>query len=94
MWWVEALSLYENDREVLLSDRELTDNIINASQYLLSQQFPQMAGLQDTVLGRHLNFKQIGYDSSSVQILHTGILLYVYLHVHGGLILKPVIITL
>ena len=24
VWWVEALSLYENDREVLLSDQELT----------------------------------------------------------------------
>ena len=68
-----------------MSDRELTDNIINASQYLLSQQFPQMAGLLDTVLGRNLNFKHIDYDLSSVQILHTGILLYVYLHVHGGL---------
>ena len=50
-WWVEALSLYENDRKVLLSEQELTDNIVNASQCLLSIQFPRIAGLQDTVLG-------------------------------------------
>ena len=84
--WVEAFSLYKNDRKVLLGEQELTDNIMNASQ------FPRIAGLQDTVLGRrNLNFKPVGHDTSSVQILHTGI--YMYCHVHV-LLLKPVIITL
>ena len=76
-WWVQALSLPENDRKVLLSEQELTDNIVNASQCLLSIQFPCIAGLQDTVLGRNLNFKPVGHD--------TGIL---HVHVHGGCYLK------
>lgn len=77
-WWIESLSLYENDRKVLLSEQELTGNIINASQCLLSTQFPRIAGLQDTVLGRNLNFKPVGHDMSSVQILHTGMCTYMY----------------
>lgn len=87
-WWVEALSLYENDRKVLLSEQELTGNIINASQCLLSVQF---AGLQDTVLGMNLNFKPVGHDTctSSVQILHTGTCIsvyytYMYLYMYLG----------
>ena len=54
--------------------------------------FSRPTRLQDTVLGRNLNFKPVGHDTSSVQILHTG--MYVYLHVHGVLLLKPVVITL
>ena len=56
--WIQALGLYQDDKTALLSQGELTDNIINAVHTLLSLLFPCIAGLQDIC---------------SVQILHTGI---------------------
>ena len=44
-WWIKALTLYENDKQILLGDKELTDNLVNAVQCLLSVQFQHMAGL-------------------------------------------------
>ena len=37
-WWIEERQLYERDRAVLRT-AELNDNIINAVQTLLSEQF-------------------------------------------------------
>ena len=36
--WISSLGLYQHDREVLLSDRWLNDNIVCATEKLLSQQ--------------------------------------------------------
>ena len=36
--WISSLGLYQHDREVLLSDRWLNDNIVYATEKLLSQQ--------------------------------------------------------
>ena len=47
-WWTEALGLCDTDREILLSQSELTDNI-NAAQILLSTQFPSIGGFQNTL---------------------------------------------
>ena len=71
-WWIKALTLYEDDKEILLGDKEVTDGIINAVQSLLSVQFQHIAGFQDTILGHNLNFKSVDPNVSSVQILHTG----------------------
>ena len=71
-WWIKALMLYEDDKEILLGDKEVTDGIINAAQSLLSVQFQHIAGFQDTILGHNLNFKSVDPNVSSVQILHTG----------------------
>lgn len=71
-WWIKPLMLYEDDKEILLGDKELTDNIINASQCLLSVQFQHIAGFQHTILGCNLNFKSVDPNVSSLQILHTG----------------------
>ena len=72
-WWVQGLSLYEDDKEVLLGDKELTGNILNAAHCLLRSQFSHIGGFQDTDLVHHLNYKAIDPCVSSVQILHTGI---------------------
>ena len=71
-WWIKALTLYDDDREILLGDKELTDNIINAAQCLLSVQFQHIAGFQYTILGHNLKFRSVDPNVSSVQILHTG----------------------
>ena len=90
-WWIKALMLYEDDKEILLGDKEVTDGIINAAQSLLSVQFQHIAGFQDTILGHNLNFKSVDPNVSSVQILHTGTCIYMIVHVdvsieiiHGG----------
>ena len=80
-WWIEGLSLYEEDKEILLSGQELTDSIINAAQSLLSLQFIHIGGLQDTIFGHRLNYKAVDPCVSSVQILHTGKFLHVHVHV-------------
>lgn len=72
-WWIEALGLHDTDREILLSQSELTDNIINAAQILLSTQFPSIGGFQNTLLGSKLQFKPVSREISSIQIHHTGI---------------------
>lgn len=71
-WWIQPLGLYWDDKTALLSQGELTDNIINAAHTLLSLQFPHIAGLQNTLLGHHLDFMPTSSDLYSVQILHTG----------------------
>ena len=71
-WWIQALGLYQDDKTALLSQGELTENIINAVHTLLSLQFPHIAGLQDTLLGHHLDYMPISSDVNCVQILHTG----------------------
>ena len=71
-WWIEYLSLHDQDELILQSGEELTDNIINAAQMLLSKQFPKVAGFQDTIFAHNLNFRAVSRNVPSVQILHTG----------------------
>jgi hypothetical protein len=71
-WWIQGLGLYQDDKTALLSQGELTENIINSVHTLLSLQFPHIAGFQDTLLGHHLNYTPVSSDGYSVQILHTG----------------------
>ena len=74
-WWIKDLGLNESDRSVLQSGNELTENIVNAAQKILTNQFPKFHGFQSTSLIHHLNFKEIPSSTKSVQILHTGIIM-------------------
>ena len=56
----------------IIEGHHLTDNVMNATQSLISPQYPSMTGFQDTILGPNLLFKQVPSDCKSVQILHTG----------------------
>ena len=71
-WWIKSLNLNEEDKTRSLGNEELTDNIVNAAQALLSAQFQHIGGFQNTLLGYNLNFKSVDRNCSSVQILHTG----------------------
>lgn len=72
--WLNALKLSATDRERLLTRRELTDSIMNASQIILQSQFPDCYGFQDVNLGTLLSFCPVSLKNSdvAVQILHTG----------------------
>ena len=71
--WVKDLNLTKSDLHALKSNGELTENIINASQKLLSLQHCQLKGFQETHLGTLLQFSTI--TEPGVQILHTGMLI-------------------
>ena len=66
--WVKGLTTAEKS---LLSNGDwLNDEIVNASQQLLSAQFPYLGGPQSVILGRTLAFNI--EPNEFVQILHTG----------------------
>ena len=71
-WWVQELNLYEVDRETLIGNEELTDNIVNAAQRIMKDQFSQFIGFQNSILGINLKFKRVSRLEKSIQILHTG----------------------
>ena len=80
-WWIEALGLYETDKETLLSQSELTDNIINAAQILLSAQFPSIGGFQNTLLGMKLQFKPVSREISDSSHRYRLCSLYTYVEI-------------
>lgn len=45
----------------------LSDAIVNTAQFLISRQFPEKGGFQDTLFGQNLTFKK---QSSFIQILY------------------------
>ena len=57
-WWIQDLFLNQRDREVLQAGKELTDNIINAAQTLLSEQYPNLKGFKVHVLAIILTSSQ------------------------------------
>lgn len=74
-WWLKELQLYDTDKEILLNGHELTDALVNASQSILSRQFPQLVGFQSTLLGQRLKdikFKSFSRGFKSVQVLNSG----------------------
>ena len=63
-WWIQDLFLNRRDCEVLPTGKELTVNVINAAETLLSEQYPGLKDFQSTYLGHHLD-KHF--------VLHTGL---------------------
>ncbi|XP_047131204.1 uncharacterized protein LOC124810404 [Hydra vulgaris] len=55
----------------ICNNEMLTDNIINAAQKMLLQQYPNTKGLQDPILGQNLSFA-ILKNEEFVQVLHDG----------------------
>ena len=63
-------NLHKVDMDNLENDTDLTDTIIYLAQEILQDQFPNMEGLEDPVLGPALKFSE--HRGEFVQILHTG----------------------
>ena len=69
---LRKLVFSEQEKESILSQQMLTDESINLAQNLLSQQFPDVDGLMDTVLGKINGFDIVKTSRRFSQILHTG----------------------
>ena len=63
-------NLHKVDMDNLENDTDLTDTIIYLAQEILQDQFPNMEGLEDPVLGPVLKFSE--HRGEFVQILYTG----------------------
>ena len=46
-WWLQDLNLKVSDHLALVTGKELSEKIINASMSVLSHQYPNIGGLQD-----------------------------------------------
>ena len=57
---------------LLLNGSDLNDNLINAAHSLLSSQFKEIEGFQNTILSHHLKFHPVSNSALSIQILHAG----------------------
>ena len=71
--------LFKSDEQALLSEKELPENIIIASQMLFKMQYPHIESLQDTFKGKFLSFQPVGEKKMSVQICSLQILIFSYI---------------
>ena len=67
---METKELPDEEIELITGNRMLTDLTIDKCQKILKNQFHAQYGLQDTVLGQKLMFKE--QKGEFVQILHNG----------------------
>lgn len=70
MRWIPELCLYQDDKKILKSQHQwINDAIVNSAQKLLSIS-SDVSGLQNTQLGKNLQFKSIQQTNKIVQVLH------------------------
>ena len=55
----------------------LSDESINLAQNLLKEQFPEISGFQDTVIGKTQSSDIVKTDGNFIQLLHVGSLHWV-----------------
>ena len=67
---METKELPDEEIELITGNRMLTDLTIDKCQKILKNQFHAQYGLQDTVLGQKLMFKE--QKGAFLQILHNG----------------------
>ena len=65
---INLIKLSQDEISRVCSQQMLTDRHINAASMMLQRQFPEVRGLQHTVLGQNLLFRVI--EPPFVQILH------------------------
>ena len=69
---MKSLRLKESDRVLLLNGSDLNNTLINVAHSLLSFQFNEIEGFQNTLLAYNLKFQPISNSTLSIQILHAG----------------------
>lgn len=65
--WVQELNLLEEHREDIILGSAINGDVINASQQVLSKQFPEVGGMQMTYFNGSSSFRH----SSRVQVHYT-----------------------
>lgn len=74
--WLRELNLSKREKHILSSSKPLNANLINAAQGILSSQFPEVEGFQDTALSQNIfRLCPVPPNKKSVQIMHTGMIL-------------------
>ena len=73
------LKFTNEERNILLQERMLSDESINLAQNLLKEQFPKISGFQDTVIGKTQSFDIVITNENFIQLLHVGSLHWVFL---------------
>ena len=71
------LKFSEEEKSTIADNHMLTDESINIAQNILHEQFPNLGGLQDTVVGKIQSFDVVSKSTSYIQILHVGSLHWV-----------------
>ena len=71
-YWIRQYSLFQSDREIITNGKQLNSSIINACQLLLSKQYTQIEGFEDTTNSITSNFTLKGNVFNGIQILHVG----------------------
>ena len=77
IYWIQSLDLFEVDLKTLENGRDVTENIINASQTVLKMQF-KVQGFQRISETQSSQCKSM--SDASIQIHHTGIYIYIYIY--------------
>jgi hypothetical protein len=73
-YWITQLHLKESDRDILEENKELNDRLMDAASVLLKRKFPEVQGLQSTLLiGNSQHCMQFGNRIDSMQLIHQGI---------------------
>ena len=67
-FWIEDLVLLDTDKAIIQSNSWLNSSIIDATQKILSQQFPSLEGFQSVGCGQGMTFNNMHEDF--IQILH------------------------
>ena len=67
-FWIRRLGLYQCDLLSLNPNMDLTENIVNAAQTLLKEQY-DVDGCQNTSLAEYGKFIKVSPDKLSVQIV-------------------------
>ena len=67
-FWIEDLILLQSDKAILQSDAWLNSSIVDATQKILSRQFPCLEGFQSVGCGQGMSFNTM--HKNFIQILH------------------------
>ena len=69
-YWKTRIHLTNSNRAIITSHKKLNDNHINVAQKILSLQFPQIKGFQDTLLSQTNMFTPIASQAKCIQVHH------------------------
>ena len=75
-FWIQSLELYDCDLQSLQPNQDLTESVINAAQNVLKRHF-NLGGCESTALAHSLKFQAAPTDKLCIQILHTGMYMYI-----------------
>ena len=71
------LKFTNEERNIILQKHMLSDESINSAQNLLKEQFPDISGFQDTMMGKTQSFDIVKTNENFIHLFHVGSLHWV-----------------